>query len=108
MAVLSFDATVLLMMKLFVVSSNEIPPPAKPATLFTIMLLLRLTCQRPFELFQEPMSAPLTCWGRHAAAAAALRMVPQEQVGIDFDVALFPQSLRRLLRARLRSQGRRR
>src|SRR5450631_650333 len=40
MPTLSLDATVLLTMALFSVSTIEIPPPAQPATLLTIMLFV--------------------------------------------------------------------
>src|SRR5438477_4378702 len=60
-AVASFDATVLLMIWLFAVLYSEMPPPAQPATLFTMMLLVRPTLHHRFgELELNSTSFPFT------------------------------------------------
>ena len=58
MPTLSLEATVLLTMRAFRVSAMAMPPPAQPATLFTIMLLVTVTLCQP-----SASRATLACVG---------------------------------------------
>src|SRR5579871_1276879 len=59
-AVVSLDMIVLLMMLVFRASSNEMPAPSHPATLLTMMLLVRvMSFQRLGEVGKLTTSVPL-------------------------------------------------
>ena len=65
-AVVSLDATVLLMKFVFSESCSETPPPSQPATLFAMMLLVTFTLYQLFGLFgKRETSAPFTACSRN-------------------------------------------
>jgi hypothetical protein len=65
MPTLSLCAIVLLMIALFSVSTSEMPPPAHPASLFTIMLFVTVTLYQRFGLRGLCRTSwPLTCCSR--------------------------------------------